>query len=86
MSQYWSPFENAATVAAREDRIKSLEQGGGIDAAAGKELKRLEAESHPECFTCRTRIESGKFYGPSHDPSPMCRSGKRKHCSCSTCC
>ncbi len=80
MSQYWSPFENAATVAAREDRIKSLEQGGGIDTAAGKEEKRQE-----DCITCQQRIEAGKFYGPPHTPSPFCRSGKRKHCSCQYC-
>jgi hypothetical protein len=25
------------------------------------------------------------FGGPGHEPSSMCRSGKRPHCSCSAC-
>lgn len=27
----------------------------------------------------------GQGHRPSHDPSPMCESGRRAHCSCDTC-
>ena len=35
-----------------------------------------------ECPSCRVY---SIFGGPSHNPSPMCRSGKRPHCTCDAC-
>jgi hypothetical protein len=36
-----------------------------------------------ECPGCVANRTYG--YGPSHDPSPRCQSGKRPHCTCDTC-
>ena len=35
------------------------------------------------CPTC-AELARGSF-GPSHDPSPRCESGKRPHCTCDIC-
>lgn len=35
------------------------------------------------CETC-AELARGSF-GPSHDPSPRCESGKRPHCTCDIC-
>jgi hypothetical protein len=35
------------------------------------------------CITC-AELAAGSF-GPSHDPSPRCESGKRPHCTCDIC-
>jgi len=35
------------------------------------------------CPTC-AELARGSF-GPSHDPSPRCESGKRPHCTCDVC-
>lgn len=39
-------------------------------------------QGNPECRTC---LEYSVFGGPAHTASPRCRSGRRDHCSCSTC-
>ncbi len=49
------------------------------------EALRAEAARYPDCATCKLRLETGNFTGPSHTASPNCRSGKRNHCSCDTC-
>jgi hypothetical protein len=41
--------------------------------------RRKTVEGCPMC----ERI--GTDFGPSHDASPRCESGKRPHCTCSTC-
>jgi len=38
----------------------------------------------PACQYCRKAGRPGGFF-PSHKASPRCESGKRAHCSCSTC-
>lgn len=35
------------------------------------------------CATC-AELARGS-YGPSHDPSPRCESGKHPHCTCDVC-
>jgi len=35
------------------------------------------------CQTCAEIAQGG--FGPSHDPSPRCESGKRPHCVCDVC-
>jgi hypothetical protein len=35
------------------------------------------------CPTC-AELAGGSF-GPYHDPSPRCESGKRPHCTCDIC-
>jgi len=35
-----------------------------------------------ECHHCDMNAQS---FGPSHDASPRCESGKRNHCTCDTC-
>jgi hypothetical protein len=37
-----------------------------------------------ECKTCAVLEQRGSF-GPKHDASPRCESGKRPHCTCDTC-
>lgn len=56
-----------------------------IEANPIIERLRLKAAEHPDCPVCQKRIETGNFIGPGHNPSQFCRSGKRNHCSCSTC-
>lgn len=46
---------------------------------------RTHAEKFPDCPTCKRRIETGNYTGSGHEPSSLCRSGKRPHCSCSIC-
>lgn len=36
------------------------------------------------CSTCE-RVKANGGFGPSHDASPKCESGKRPHCTCSIC-
>jgi hypothetical protein len=54
-------------------------------------LRRISAEAklrfgnnraHPDCDYC---LEVSVFGGPRHEPSSMCRSGKRAHCTCRAC-
>lgn len=35
------------------------------------------------CRTCAELAQGG--FGPSHDASPRCESGKRPHCTCDIC-
>lgn len=49
------------------------------DAAALR--KRIAMEEG--CATC-AELARGSF-GPPHDPSPRCESGKRPHCTCDIC-
>ena len=37
------------------------------------------------CRTCRETQRDPSHFGPYHDASPRCESGKRSHCSCDTC-
>jgi hypothetical protein len=41
-----------------------------------------DTEKYPECETCR-EINGG--FGPRHEASINCRSGKHAHCTCDTC-
>jgi hypothetical protein len=63
----------------REGPVSKTESG------AAKEWRNLA-----QCKTCETVREEGGF-GPSHNGSPLCRSGSiasggtRAHCTCDTC-
>lgn len=61
-------------------------------------IARMEANGclDPACVTCResfypfyrTTWQPGTYAsppGPVHKPNPLCRSGKRPHCSCPAC-
>jgi hypothetical protein len=43
--------------------------------------KRERVEGCPFC----ERIKAAGGFGPSHDASPSCESGKRPHCTCDRC-
>lgn len=47
------------------------------------EVKRRWIVMDEGCPTC-AELAAGSF-GPSHDPSPRCESGKRPHCTCDVC-
>lgn len=58
---------------------------------ARDQLKILETQAiskygkdkgHPGCSLC---LRYSVFGGPGHEPSSMCRSGKKPHCTCDTC-
>jgi hypothetical protein len=67
--------------------------GGFVSADSG-----YQDDPCPDCSPVRTRkrivtekgcpacaeLARGSF-GPSHDPSPRCESGKRPHCTCDVC-
>lgn len=36
------------------------------------------------CATC-AELATSSQWGPPHDPSPRCESGKRPHCTCDMC-
>lgn len=38
-----------------------------------------------ECAYCDEERAAGNSFFPPHDPSPNCRSGKHKHCTCDIC-
>lgn len=46
---------------------------------------RMEVDEHPECVTCRNMLETGDRFGPTHEPSGRCRSGRKPHCTCAAC-
>lgn len=48
-----------------------------------KEPVRKRIVMEEGCATC-AELARGSF-GPSHDPSPRCESGKRPHCTCDIC-
>jgi hypothetical protein len=48
-------------------------------AFPGQHPRRKTVEGCPMCE------QIGTGFGPSHDASPRCESGKRPHCTCSTC-
>jgi hypothetical protein len=52
------------------------------------ELLRLQIKARKDemaaCEYCKKIAASGGF-GPSHFASPNCQSGRRNHCTCSTC-
>jgi hypothetical protein len=37
------------------------------------------------CAICKRAVEERGGFAPYHDASERCESGKRAHCSCSTC-
>lgn len=37
------------------------------------------------CPACQKYAQEGETFHPPHDPSPMCESGKRPHCTCERC-
>jgi hypothetical protein len=43
----------------------------------------LRQQEAPDCETCVV-LRFAEF-GPPHDPSPRCESGKHPHCSCDVC-
>jgi hypothetical protein len=45
---------------------------------------RKIAAAHPDCRMCQTIAAEGGF-GPSHDASERCGSGRREHCTCPIC-
>ena len=53
-----------------------------------EEIKAAAAKARQDeianCKYCQEIKDSGGF-GPSHFASPNCRSGRRNHCTCSTC-
>lgn len=51
------------------------------DSEDGQARTRISMEQG--CPTC-AELARGSF-GPSHDPSPRCESGKRPHCTCDIC-
>ncbi len=86
-----SKRQRAESINTEKRKVKSANESlgpaGRQHGAEGetKPAHRIESESHPDCPTCRRRIETGDFTGPVHTPSPACRSGKRPHCSCGFC-
>ena len=56
-----------------------------LDMLGRKSRLRAHAEKFPGCAECKRRIETGNYAGPGHEPSGLCRSGKRPHCSCDFC-
>jgi len=47
------------------------------------QVEQEEAKARKGCATC-AELARGSF-GPRHDPSPRCESGKRPHCTCDIC-
>lgn len=64
-----SPFGNSET---REERLARWTEMGYIDV---------------DCPGCQEKLNHPRLdaFAPSHKPSPMCRSGKRPHCTCDAC-
>lgn len=54
---------------------------GGSNPPTGAIRRRVAMEEG--CATC-AELARGSF-GPYHDPSPRCESGKHPHCTCGTC-
>lgn len=52
-------------------------------AACEDDRQRRRIVMEEGCETC-AELARGSW-GPSHDPSPRCESGKRPHCTCDTC-
>lgn len=52
-------------------------------AIRSQQPARRKIVTEEGCMTC-AEIARGSF-GPSHDPSPRCESGKRPHCTCDIC-
>lgn len=44
-----------------------------------------QARENPTCSTCLDYLNRGVYFSPRHKASSLCRSGRRNHCSCSTC-
>jgi hypothetical protein len=60
---------------------EGLDQKHSTTEPAVKDRKRIIMEEG--CPTC-AELARGSF-GPSHEPSPRCESGKRPHCTCDIC-
>lgn len=74
---------------------KSKEPSQSLLDAAERYRKEFAAQQQPNltgvrrdgvegCSVCE-RIKADGGFGPSHDASPGCESGKHEHCSCDTC-
>ena len=50
-----------------------------------KRDKRRDRAPEGECKYCDELREKGQNFAPPHDPSSMCASGRRNHCSCDGC-
>ncbi len=50
-----------------------------------KRSKRRHQAPEGECKYCDAMRAENMTYHPPHDPSPMCASGRRNHCSCDGC-
>jgi len=49
------------------------------------ETLQKQAEKYPDCLTCQRFLNEGAYHSPRHEAMDFCRSGKRSHCSCSSC-
>lgn len=54
-------------------------------AASEASPVRVERRTYVDgCKTCES-VKASNGFGPSHDASYGCESGKRDHCTCDTC-
>lgn len=62
-------------------RDDDRDENGNLTTLKVHRRRRIVMEEG--CPTC-AELARGSF-GPSHDPSPRCESGKRPHCTCDIC-
>lgn len=63
---------------AEADRLPALSQQERVRRIA----RAVEMAERYGCIYCARFCVSG---GPSHGGSPLCRSGRRQHCTCDAC-
>ena len=61
----------------------------GASETRGQRITRLEAMGvlHPDCSYCQEGYAHPTLsaFMPGHTASPLCRSGRRPHCTCDGC-
>ncbi len=82
-----STVDGGAEEREEEEMTYRLESPEVIERRAVERLRRAAGPRSryvEGCESCRAIAEQGGF-GPSHSPSPLCRSGGRAHCTCDAC-
>jgi hypothetical protein len=78
---WWAAY-SAKHKGATESEVERISKGALDRIVAEAKLRFGNNRAHPDCDYCLT---VSVFGGPGHEPSSLCRSGKRPHCTCSAC-
>ncbi len=79
----FEPREHVIDAALANGNRDAWRQALGLPPAEPCAPERRRIVTEEGCATC-AELARGSF-GPSHDPSPRCESGKRPHCTCDIC-